>query len=89
VEPLEIEAALSWRDGNLAFNGETLEEAIAEISRYTSTEFTLKGDEIKKLRVAGIFKAGDVTGLLLSLEDSFNISSKKTGKEEFTLYSKL
>lgn len=86
IPELEIEAVLSWRQGNLAFNGESLEEAISEISRYTSTEFVFENEELKGVRIAGLFKSGDVHGLLSALEESFAISSRKIDKEKYSLY---
>ncbi len=82
----EIEAVLSWRDGNIAFDGETLEDAMSEIGRYTSAAFEFNDDELKKLRIAGLFKAGDINGLLIALEDAFEIRSQKIGEETYRLY---
>jgi len=82
----DIQASLSWRQGNLVFTGQYLEEAIQEISRYTSVEFHFADEEIKRVRIAGLFKAGDVNGLLSALSETFNISSKKTAKEKINLY---
>ena len=86
IEPSEIEVKLSWREGNLIFRGESLEEAIAEISRYTSVEFIFTDEKLKKIRVAGLFKAGDVNGLLETLRDNFNISSQRV-EESVHLYA--
>lgn len=73
AEPAEIKAKLSWRDGNLIFRGESLDEAIREISRYTSVRFVFNDRKIKKKKVVGLFKAGDVNGLLETLEHNFDI----------------
>ena len=70
----EIAVKLSWREGNLIFRGETLEEAIFEIGRYTAVEFVFLDEKSKKERVAGLFKAGDVEGLLAVLRKNFSIS---------------
>jgi transmembrane sensor len=77
IEPAEIEVKLSWREGNLIFRGESLEDAVAEISRYTSVEFIFLDENLKKIRVAGLFKAGDVTGLLATLRQNFNITYER------------
>ena len=77
IESADIEIKLSWRKGNLVFQGESLEEAIAEISRYTSVEFVILDDSLKAVRVAGLFKAGDVDGLLVTLRENFNISYQR------------
>ena len=70
----EIAVKLSWRNGNLVFRGETLEEAMLEVGRYTAVEFVFLDEESKKEQVAGFFKAGDVEGLLAVLRKNFNIS---------------
>ena len=77
IEPEEIAVKLSWRDGNLIFRGESLEEAVTEISRYTSAKFVFMDDSLRDIQVIGLFKAGDVNGLLETLKDNFNISYQR------------
>lgn len=85
ITPEQVVADLSWREGNLIFQGETLEEAIHEISRYTSVEFEILDDRIRAVRVAGLFKAGDINGLLLTLRENFQIPSRRVGTERVLL----
>jgi transmembrane sensor len=85
LEPEDIAVGLAWRSGNLIFRGEPLAEAIAEISRYTSVEFKILDDQLNSIRVAGVFKAGDVNGLLVTLNDHFNIVHERVGKDTILL----
>lgn len=86
LDPMEVAASLSWRQGNLIFRGESLAEAMAEISRYTDIEFELANDEmLNKVQVAGLFKTGDVKGLLEVLSNNFNISYEKINPDKFIL----
>lgn len=85
VEPEEIEVKLSWTEGNLIFRGESLEEAITEISRYTSVEFRFLDDDSKRVRVLGLFQTGDVDGLLAALRENFNISYERTDDDTILL----
>ena len=87
VSPEEIEVKLSWRRGNLIFQGDSLEEAVAEIGRYTTVEFVILDDDLRKVRIAGLFKAGDVDGLLATLRENFNISYQRTGDGKIVLTS--
>ncbi len=74
----DIAASLSWQSGKLIFRGETLAEAISEIGRYTDVKFTLADDDaLRKVQVAGMFKTGDVDGLLAVFQHNFNISHQK------------
>ena len=86
VDPVEIAASLSWRSGKLIFRGEPLAEAMAEISRYTDIKFELADDDqLKQIAVAGMFKTGDVTGLLEVLSHNFNISYEKVSDDKIIL----
>jgi len=84
----EINAQLSWRQGNLVFRGETLEDALIEINRYTSVQFEVADEHIKQERIAGLFKAGDVDGLLAALEQNFNIHNQRIGNNKIRLSAK-
>jgi len=73
LDAKEIEVRLSWADGNLIFRGEPLGEIVAEISRYTTIEFVFLDEDIKTVRVGGLFKTGDVSGFLSTLQANFNV----------------
>jgi transmembrane sensor len=77
LKPKEIEVRLSWRNGNLIFRGESLSNAVSEVGRYTNMEFIIQSEELKQLRVAGLFRAGDVDGFLRSLRANFNIVDER------------
>jgi transmembrane sensor len=87
VSPEEIEVKLSWRNGDLIFRGESLEEAVREVGRYTSVEFVILDEDLKKVRVAGWFKAGDVEGLLLTLRENFDIAYERIDERTVVLDS--
>jgi transmembrane sensor len=84
----EIDVRLSWRDGNLIFRGQPLIEALNEIERYTPVEFVITDEKLKTVRVAGMFKAGDVEGLLETLRQNFNITYERVGTETIVIKSK-
>ena len=81
----QVERDLAWQQGMLIFDGDPLEEALAEVSRYTNNTFEIKDTNIAKLKVAGYFKAGDIDGLLASLSSNFNISYQKSPNNHITL----
>ena len=85
VAEADIAAQLSWRQGNLIFRGESLEQALAEITRYTSVEFEVMDEQIRHARIAGLFKAGDVDGLLATLTRNFNIESERLDDNKILL----
>ena len=85
IKPEQLASSLSWQDGNIVFEGETLEEAIREISRYTTVKFEIVDEQIKTVRIAGMFKSGDINGLLMTLYENFSISSQQVNNEHILL----
>jgi len=80
IDNKSIKQSLSWRQGNLVFSGETLAEAMAEVSRYTSVTFEIADEELKQIKIAGRFKTGDVKGLIAVLNYNFNIKTDRVNK---------
>lgn len=81
----EIEKKLSWMEGKIVFKGETLQEAIEEISRYSPWELELSGEKIKQVKIIGRFQAGDIELLLATLNKNFKIHSEHVGNSKIIL----
>lgn len=70
----EMEAKLAWREGMLLFQGESLDFVVREVSRYTETK--IEADQsIKDIVVNGYFRAGDIDGLLVTMQQNFKLDS--------------
>lgn len=54
----DVAKVVSWRQGQVVFDNDTLAAAIAEINRYSSTRIELADPSLGQLRVSGVFKAG-------------------------------
>lgn len=76
----ELTANLSWRKGNLIFTGQTLSEAMLEVSRYTRVKFQIADRSIEDIKIAGRFKIGDINGLLAALGNNFDIQANRVNK---------
>lgn len=73
----DMKANLSWQQGSLIFRGESLEDALQEVSRYTQYAFEFSDNDIKALRIAGLFKTQDVDTLLAAIEQNLDVSHQK------------
>lgn len=85
ILPEDARIKLSWQQGNLVFRGESLEQAMAEVSRYTPVEFIFLDEASKDVRIAGLFKAGDTANLLSSLQETFNVRYEWADSEKVLL----
>ncbi len=85
IDTKSIKQSLSWRQGHLVFSGETLAQAMAEVSRYTSVKFEIADEELKHIKIAGRFKTGDIKGLIGVLNHNFNIKVDRVNKSLIVL----
>jgi transmembrane sensor len=73
----ELVQKLAWQQGSLIFKGETLQEAIEEISRYTEQQLVIVDPAINNIPIGGRFKTDDIEGLIVALNKNFNIRSEQ------------
>lgn len=62
IRPDEAERRLAWRDGMLAFGGETLTTAVEEINRHNHRRVVIDDVDLAGRRVDGLFRANDPDG---------------------------
>ena len=60
IEHEEAERRLAWRDGMVAFNGEPLAEAVAEINRHNRRRIVIDDATLAGRPVIGMFRANDI-----------------------------
>jgi transmembrane sensor len=84
----KLASDLAWQQGNLIFRGESLFDAMQEVSRYTDYQFDFGDEDTKSLQIAGLFKTSDISGLLAALESNFNVIFKKISNNKIRLSKK-
>ena len=78
LEPSELDSRTAWQRGEVVFQGEPLEQVLAEVSRYTTTRFVIGDDRLRDVRIGGYFKVGDMDGFLASLRENFLIDWQRS-----------
>ena len=58
ISDVDIGRATSWMQGKLVFLDTTLEDAIAETNRYSTTKVVLADPRLAGLKVSGVFRTG-------------------------------
>jgi len=72
-----ISRKLSWQNDMLEFKGESLDEVITEINRYTDKTIVIADAKIRNIRIGGYFKTGEIEALLAVLESGFPIEIQR------------
>jgi len=83
----DIEKKLAWRESMLVFDGETLDQVVQQISRYTHAKIVIADPTIADIRVGGYFRSGDIAATLDILEDNFRIKATEVNPDLIRLSS--
>ena len=73
VSENEIDRALAWRQGAIALNGQSLEQAVAEFNRYNRQQVSITDPSISGLRLAGYFQTTEPKGFVAAVTSAFPV----------------
>lgn len=77
---LAIADRLSWRQGMLVFDQDTLAAAAAEFNRYSNKHIIVVGSA-RELRIGGRFKPDNVEVFVSLIKEGFGLKIERTGTE--------
>lgn len=72
VTPEHINRELAWREGKLAFEGETLQQAANAFARYSDTRILIPDATLAREPVTGLFTANDPAGFSRAISTIFD-----------------
>lgn len=78
ARPADAKSTVSWRAGVLVFNDTRLDDAVAEINRYTAQPVLLGDAAIGGLRVSGVFKSSDPQRFAQIISATFALEVEQT-----------
>ena len=71
-----VHRQLAWQNGQLAFEGETLAQAVQEFSRYSDTKIVVDDPALAREEIAGLFNATDPVGFAQTIAISLNAHAR-------------
>jgi transmembrane sensor len=78
--PDEIGRALVWREGKVAFAGETVLEAALELNRYNKVKIEVRDPAVGAMRLGGYFRATDPEGFATAMEQALPVDAHREGE---------
>ena len=75
LEPRAVDQRTVWRDHIVEFNGETLEQAVAELNRYRDRPIVIEDQRLAALPVGGRFRVDDIDDFLAALRQTLPIAA--------------
>jgi len=83
VPVANVDRQLAWRQGMLAFDGQSLEVVVREVRRYTDVQFEFEDSTLADVKVGGYFRATDTDAFLELLRSALGIESRRAGERIF------
>lgn len=78
LAPERVERMLAWRDGMIAFNGDTLAHAAAEFARYSDVRIVIDDPQVATRKVVGLYSANDPAGFARAVALSMGLQVEQT-----------
>lgn len=78
---VDVQALTSWMSGRLEFRSTPLEQAVAELNRYSARKVRIGDPAINQVAVSGTFRTGDVDGVTAAFEAAFPVRSEVSEHE--------
>lgn len=73
----EIDRVLAWRQGAIALNGQSLEQAVAEFNRYNRQQVRIADPSIAGLRLAGYFQTTEPRSFVDAVTSTFPVQASE------------
>ena len=85
IDQQELDRQLAWHTGLVMFAGESLEQVVREISRYSELNIQIIDPSLKTLKIGGQFRIGEINAMFDVLESNFNIQVNQLANGQVTL----
>ncbi len=79
--PSVVTRELAWREGKLAFEGESLKEAADAFARYSATRIEIRDPALAREPVTGLFAANDPVGFSRAIARVFDARLDQDGDQ--------
>lgn len=88
VEKADLARDTAWLDDRVVFEGETLDQAVAEINRYTDQTLTIADPTLKNLSVSGMFRTNQPERFVDAITGYYPIEAQRTPSGQIRLLRK-
>lgn len=77
ISDADLEAATAWREGKVIFRGETLEQAVRRLNRYSRVRIEIADPSLAAERISGVFAAGDTAGFVSAVQQYLPVAVER------------
>jgi transmembrane sensor len=81
VDRPDLTRVTAWRQGRVEFDATSLADAAGEMNRYSKTRVVLADADLARLRIGGVFRAGDTEEFVRIVTSAFGLRADRRGGE--------
>jgi transmembrane sensor len=81
VDRPDLARVTAWRHGRVEFDATSLDDAAAEMNRYSKTRIILADADLARLSVGGVFRAGDSEEFVRIVTSAFGLRADRQGRD--------
>jgi transmembrane sensor len=85
VRSVDVAKVIGWHNGRVFLEDLTLGDAVAEMNRHSPVQIRVDSPQLERLRVNGMFRAGEQDAFAAALESYFPITAQRNGDTEIIL----
>jgi len=82
---VNVENVTAWQRGTIVLDDMALPEALDALNRYSSTRIVILGESLRRQRVSGVFRLGDVETEVSALQRYFDLKEASRSGSEIVL----
>jgi transmembrane sensor len=84
----KMDREVSWKNGLIIFEDDSLGQATAEVNRYVKTPIVLQDERLKQIRVSGAFRTGETDAFVEALQLQFPVKVVSRDNDRIVLGSR-
>jgi transmembrane sensor len=77
----DLTRVTAWRQGRVEFDATSLADAAGEMNRYSKTRVILADADLARLRIGGVFRAGDSEEFVRIVSSAFGLHADRQGRD--------
>jgi len=76
-----LDRVTAWQRGQVAFDDTPLVDAVAEMNRYSAARLVVEDPDAARIRISGIFRAGDSANFAEALARTYGLQVRHDGRD--------
>lgn len=79
IDTPDLRRVTAWQNGQAIFDGSTLDQAVAEMNRYSAIQIGIHDAQVAALKISGVYQVGDTVAFAESVAAALPVRARRDG----------